>query len=207
MEDVPLAMRNSSEVQETKNVKLLKTITTSESGNGPIIVVISLGCIALILIMSAIALYLYRKKERKKRLALVRSKKKKYRPNLSLNLPDSMMLDIRTEKQVKIQSGPDVHVVPATPATPMTPAEFTPDFLPQARMHRSVSVPAEAHAVGRGKDELWRVVKNSNRQFLSTKPKADRKISYCVNGKIKFSLKYDLLGQKELLVEVSEIVD
>jgi len=137
----------------------------------------------------------------------VRSKKKKYRPNLSLNLPDSMMLDIRTEKQVKIQSGPDVHVVPATPATPMTPAEFTPDFLPQARMHRSVSVPAEAHAVGRGKDELWRVVKNSNRQFLSTKPKADRKISYCVNGKIKFSLKYDLLGQKELLVEISEFID
>jgi len=145
----------------------------------------------------------------------------KVKPKLKLTLPsDQPHLNLRNSKHVQFnaigtfqkEDDEEFVIPPRTPETPATPN--TPYLSEEHSMypfHRSISAPSEKVSISKDQesDLLWRstIKKSAEKQFLNTKPKADRKVSHCANGKIKLSLRYNQHGQKELNVQILDFVD
>ena len=144
------------------------------------------------------------------------------KPKLTLQLPQVSISNIEEQKKksresisiehhfLSIKEQDNIDVVPTTPSTPLTPISPMPqhDFpsVKKITLAKSISLPAKSVFASKdiNADGLWRnaVKKATNTQFLQTQPKKNKRISYCASGKIKFSLMYDTLNQKELIVKV-----
>ena len=181
----------------------------------PIVVIIVLGIAIVTLAGLIFAIYWYKNRETKYHRI---RKSSRMKPKLKITLPNGNSIDTSSEKVIKGDSLPsltNVHqdnfqnppVTPETPVTPNTPYSLDSN-VSKYLFNRSISTPAERVFVSKDKDAdgLWRtaVKKAAATQFLTTKPKIERIISHCANGKIKFSLRYNLLGQKELDIKVGD---
>lgn len=175
-----------------------------------ITVIASLTILIILLLILTVALYLH-KKRRMRNYHKYHKISTRNRPKLKISLPDKRAIDMKTKfetSQLKDDSIDDEFVVPpVTPATPEIPGTpINPLQIHESSygFSRSISVPAVRTLKDKDSDIIWRsaVKKATHTQLLLSKPKGDRKISHCASGKIKFSLRYNEYGQKELTVAV-----
>lgn len=188
-----------------------------------------IGLTVVVLLLAILVIIIYWQKYRKAKKVYSRLKNV-HKPKLKVSLPvlnipeQSEKEKKKNNEQLKLplvdnyflvrpqEGGPKDHYV--TPVTPNTPLSPTTPGISMASTHqkhslsRSISTPVESlYGTGndRVKDGLWRnaVKKATATQFLKSEAKSIKRISYCADGKVKFSLKYNIQGQKELTVNVS----
>lgn len=219
--------------QEENNRRIIVVSPTRRTGTLDVSAKIVIGLTVVVLILSVVVIVVYWFKYKKSKKVYTRLKSALHnKPKLKISLPD-LSASEQSPKQHAVITKPktpmdsyrltkpqegDQYVPPVTPNTPLSPT--TPGIsasssgtssIPQKySLSRSISTPVEslyAEHNDRVKDVLWRnaVKKATATQFLKTEPKSIKRISYCADGKVKFSLEYNIKGQKELTVTVSNI--